>query len=104
MKLEKIIKKLEEHVVEIAEDNYDMGYYDGHIDGCNDGVATERERVINLFKMLSQQELANGSAAKAKAYAMAADTVDIANHMEDLDWSEEGLEAWNQEDNEKHGF
>lgn len=104
MKLEKIIAKLEEHVVSVAEDNYDMGYFDGHIDGVNDGIATERERVINLFKMLSQQELASGSAAKAKAYAMAADMVDVANRMQDLDWSEEGLEKWNQEDNEKNGI
>lgn len=88
MKLEKIIAKLEEHVVDLAQDNYDMGYYDGHIDGCNEGIATERERVINLFKMLSQQELVSGSASKAKAYAMAAEVVDIAN----ADWSAIPLE------------
>lgn len=104
MKLEKIITKLEEHVVSVAEDNYDMGYFDGHIDGHSEGIAEERKRVIDLFKMLSQQELASGSAAKAKAYAMAADMVDVANRMQDIDWSEDGLEAWNQEDNEKNGF
>ena len=54
--------------------------------------------------MLAQQELVNGSGTKAKAYAIAADTVDIANHMEGMDWSEEGIEKAYQEELEKDGF
>lgn len=104
MKLEKIIRKLEEHIIEVAENNYDVGYIDGRSDGLNEGVGEERKRVIDLFKMLAQQELVNGSASKAKAYAMAADTVDIANHMQNFDWSEEGLATWQEEENEKDGF
>lgn len=84
MELKKIITKLEEHVESIRDNSYSYGYADGYGGGHSDGVATERKRVIDLFKMLSQQELVRGSASKAKGYAMAADMVDIAN----ADWDD----------------
>jgi hypothetical protein len=109
--MKKIIKQIEEYVQDKIDEAYAEGYNDGNGDAFTDrdvgfyeGIANERERVISMFKMLSQQELVNGSAAKAKSYAMAADTVDVANHMEHLDWSEEGIAKWNDEENERDGF
>jgi hypothetical protein len=82
MKLTKIITKLEEHVEDITDESYNSGYADGCSDGYGNGVDWERKRIIDLFTMLSQQELVSGSASKAKAYAMAAAMVDVAN----TDW------------------
>jgi hypothetical protein len=111
MGMKKIIKKIEEYVQDKIDEAYAEGYSDGSNDAYSDhdvgfveGVKSERERVIGMFKMLAQQELANGSASKAKSYAMSADTVDVANHMEQIDWSEEGIARWNAEENEKDGF
>ena len=114
MNLKKIIKQLKEFEKDYQselEDAFDSGYLEGseraeqeYRDGFDDGIKAERTRVIELFKMLAQQELVNGSGTKAKAYAIAADTVDIANHMEGMDWSEEGIEKAYQEELEKDGF
>ena len=82
MKLTKIITKLEEHVQNVTDESYTTGYADGCSDGYGDGIAWERKRIVDLFTMLSQQELVSGSASKAKAYAMASAMVDIAN----TDW------------------
>ena len=92
MKTKKLLKKIEEHIQDRMNDSYSEGYDDGYDNAVLDtdlafrnGVEAERERVIGLFKMLSQQELVNGSAQRAKAYAMAADTVAVANDLDNVD-------------------
>ena len=111
MKTKKLLKKIEEHIQGRVDKAYDEGYSDGFDSAALDvdlafrnGVEAERERVIGLFKMLSQQELVNGSAQRAKAYAMAADTVAVANDLDNVDWSEEGIDAYLQEQNERDGI
>jgi len=108
MKTKKLFKKIEEHIQERVDEAYSEGYDDGFDSAALDtdlafrnGVEEERNRVINLFKMLSEQELLNGSAAKAKSWRAAADLVDVANDLEELDWSEEGIDAYHQEQLEK---
>jgi len=112
MNQKKFFKKIAKHVEVLASSSYSEGYDDGYNDGMNDGsdlgftdgVKSERDRIIELFKARSQEELANGSSAKAKAFAMAAEIVDIANQMEKFDWSEEAINERYQEELQKDGF
>ena len=111
MKTKKLFKKIEEHIQGRVDKAYDEGYSDGFDSAALDvdlafrnGVEEERNRVIGLFKMLSEQELLNGSGQKAKSYREAADLVAVANHMEQLDWSQEGIDKAYYEDLDKEGF
>lgn len=111
MKTKKLFKKIEEHIEDRVSKAYGEGFDDGYQDAVGDvdlafrnGIEEERTRVIGLFKMLSEQELLNGSASKAKSWRAAADLVAVANDLEKLDWSEEGINAYLQEELEKDGF
>ena len=111
MKTKKLLKKIEAHVQDLTSDAYSEGYSDGvqdsHLDtdlAYRNGVEEERARVIALMNMLSEQELVNGSGTKAKMYRAAADLVAVANDLEKLDWSQEGIDAYHQEQLEKDGF
>jgi len=111
MGMKKIIRQIEDYVKDKIDESYAEGYSDGSNDSYNDhdsgfaeGVKAERNRVIGLFTMLSQQELLNGSGSKAKSYADAAETVRVADIFEQQDWSEEGIARWHAEENDKEGF
>ena len=111
MKTKKLLKKIEQHIQDRVDKAYDEGYNDGFDSASLDtdlafrnGVEEERNRVIRLFKMLSEENLVSGSASKAKSWRAAADLVDVANDLEKLDWSEEGINAYLQEELEKDGF
>jgi hypothetical protein len=111
MKTKKLLKKIEAHVQDLTSDAYSEGYSDGvqdtHLDtdlAYRNGVEEERNRVIGLFNMLSEQELVNGSGTKAKLYRAAADLVAVANQLEKIDWSEEGIDEAYYEDLDKEGF
>lgn len=111
MKTKKLFKKIEEHIDDRVSKAYGDGFDDGYNHAIGDvdlafrnGIEAERNRVIGLFKMLSEQELLNGSGQKAKSYREAADLVAVANHMEQLDWSQEGIDKEYYEDLDKEGF
>ena len=111
MKTKKLFKKIEQHIQRRVDKAYDEGYSDGFDSAALDvdlahrnGVENERTRVIGLFNMLSEQELVNGSGTKAKLYRAAADLVAVANDLEKIDWSEEGIDAYLQEELGKDGF
>ena len=111
MKTKKFFKKIEKLIQDRIDEAYSEGFNDGFDNATGDidiayrnGIEAERERVIGLFKMLSEENLVNGSAAKAKSWRAAADLVDVANHLEKLDWSEEGIEEYNRISNERDGF
>lgn len=84
MGIKKIIKEIERH----SEKQYDRGYEDGIADEPNqleywgEGVMQERNRIIALFKMLSDNELEHGSGTRAKFWKEAADIVKVADELE----------------------
>lgn len=87
MGMKKIIKAIEAHIQDKVDDAYSEGYYHGHSDWdiqYGKGVRDERDRIINMFKMMSDMEMENGSATKAKQYYDAAALVKIADDMADL--------------------
>ena len=68
------------------DEGYDSGYSQGYSEGYedasdsfNDGVKAERKRIIDLFLMLSEQQLENGSGTKAKLYREVVDLIKIAD-------------------------
>ena len=86
MGMKKIIRQIEEYVDEKISESYSEGYRDGMEDaltdrdiGFADGIRGERDRIIKMFKFLSQQELEAGSGNKAKMYHDVAELVNIAN-------------------------
>lgn len=112
MSREKFLKKITKHADNMISEAYSEGYSDGFNDGEQagydggllQGIIDERDRIIALFKSRSQEELVNGSASKAKAFAAAAELVAVAYTLEQMDWSEEGIEKAYQEELEKDGF
>jgi flagellar biosynthesis/type III secretory pathway protein FliH len=91
MGMKKIVKAIEKLEAKAFDDGYDNGYAEGYADAqdlFNDGVRAERDRVIALFKMLSDNEMESGTGSKAKMWKIAADTVKIADELEVYD--EEG--------------
>ena len=111
MKTKKLFKKIEQHIEDRVGDAYSEGYNDGFDSAALDvdlafrnGIEEERNRVIALMNMLSEQELVNGSGTKAKLYRAAADLVAVANELEKIDWSEEAINERYQEENERDGF
>lgn len=92
------MKKIKKQIKEYAQLEWARGYGAGW-DACaasegvrneffEEGVRAERERVIALFKMLSDSEFENGSPNKARAWKDAADIVKVADELEVYD--EEG--------------
>ena len=111
MKTKKFFKKIEKLIQDRIDEAYSEGFNDGFDNATGDidiayrnGIEAERERVIGLFKMLSEENLVSGSATKAKSWRAAADLVDVANHLEKLDWSQEAIDERYQEELEKDGF
>lgn len=83
-------KKVGDIVTLAFEQGFSEGFDDGYEQAkaelltYEDGVRAERDRVINMFKMLSETNMENGSASKAKQYYDAAALVKIADDMEEL--------------------
>ena len=85
MGMKKIKQEIENHVQKIRDEAYEEGYYHGSAyadDQFEMGVKAERERIVALFKMLSDNELEHGSGTKAKFWKEAADIVKVANELE----------------------
>lgn len=98
MGIKKSIKKLYTVIDKEIQDSYRLGYQDGFDDAIldqdlsfNRGVKAERDRVVGLFKMLSEQELTAGSGNKAKLYRDMAELVAIANMDFDNQEDEDGF-------------
>ena len=86
MGMKKIIKAIEAHVQDKVDDAYSEGYYHGHSDWdiqYGKGVRDERNRIINMFKMMSEMNMETGSAAKAKQYYEAAQLVRIPDDLQE---------------------
>ena len=79
------MKKIEQHIDEQWSLAYDEGYQDGwgsavdSTDTFDDGVKAERDRIVNMLKMVSEQEMETGSPTKAKYYRNAIDLIRIAD-------------------------
>lgn len=90
MGMKKIIKQIHRY----ADENYELGYQAAleneawQAEYFEEGVRTERDRIIALFNMLSNNEFENGSPNKARAWKDAAELVKVADHLEAYD--EEG--------------
>ena len=98
MSIKKSLKKLNIAIDQEIQESYDAGYQDGLEDSIldqefsfNSGVRAERDRVIGLFKMLSEQELTAGSGNKAKLYRDMAELVAIADIDFDSQEDEDGF-------------
>lgn len=85
------MKKIKEEIGKLTIKAYSQGFNDGWDESdqlagtaFDDGVKAERERIINMLKMLSEQEMETGSPNKAKSYRNVIDLIRIA----DMDFSE----------------
>jgi hypothetical protein len=89
--MKKIKKEISKYVQDKREESYQEGYYDASLESdikYLQGARRERKRIMDLFKMLSAQELENGSATKAKHYYDVSAIIGIADDFEIYD--EEG--------------
>lgn len=81
MGMKKIIKQIHRY----ADENYELGYQAAleneawQAEHFEDGVRAERKRIVELFKMLSEQQLESGSGTKAKLYREVIDLIKIAD-------------------------
>lgn len=92
------MKKIKREIAKIESKAFDDGYDIGFGTALNseafknelfeDGIKAERERIIALFRMLSDNELEHGSGTKAKFWKEASDLVKMADELEAYD--EEG--------------
>jgi hypothetical protein len=85
MGMKKIRKLIEQEIDKAYGDGYVNGYESSYDAGVYDGIQAERKRVIDLFKMLSENELEHGSGNKAKFWKESADIVKIADEFEVFD-------------------
>lgn len=89
------MKKIKQEVERYADKAYHEGYKWGFKDGSEseelrdelfqEGVRAERQRIINLFNMLSAQELETGSGNKAKAFKEVVDLIKVADLLENAE-------------------
>lgn len=86
MGMKKIRKLIGQEISKAYENGYVRGYESAYDVGVYyDGIQAERKRVIDLFKMLSENELEHGSGNKAKFWKESADIVKIADEFEVFD-------------------
>jgi len=86
------MKKIKREVQKYADAAYDDGYNEGYLDGSaeaedrfNEGISAERNRIINLFRMLSENELEQGSGQKAKHFREVVDLIKVADMLENAE-------------------
>lgn len=85
MGMKKIRKLIGQEISKAYGNGYVKGYESSYDAGVYDGIQAERKRVIDLFKMLSENELEHGSGSKAKFWKESADIVKIADELEVFD-------------------
>ena len=88
MGMKKIKREIQKYADAAYNDGYDEGYFDGNTESdvrFNQGIAAERNRIINLFKMLSENELEQGSGQKAKHFREVVDLIKVADMLENAE-------------------
>lgn len=95
MGMKKITKAIEQAIDRAEIKGYDAGFEDGFAEGSlhadeqwGEGAKAERQRIVELFRMLCDNELEHGTGTRAKFWKEASDIVKVADELEVYD--EEG--------------